>query len=111
MAYSFALTAALAGVNKTATAAGEQAESSVSEVSLAPSADDVEVQLGTLSVPKVIVVMGGKGVSVRLVAVTGTVFPADPMAMLADTAGLAQTSIFLSNSDSQEHKVTILACE
>ncbi len=111
MADSIVLTATIDALVKTATMALTPAELSILKVSVAPAAADVEVVLGGQTNPKAIVVLGGDGITVRRVAITGTVLNANPFYAECNPTGFAQTSIFLSHSGSQPIVVTILSAE
>ena len=77
------------------------------------AAADVEIELGSITNPKVLIVIGAPGISIRLLAATGTVINAYPFAALCkcDTEGFAQASFFVSNSGSQPQQVSWLAAE
>ncbi len=83
------------------------------ESTIDAAAADVEISLGSITNPKLLIVVGAPGVSIRPVAATGSVIHAYPFAVLAkcDTEGFAQASFFVSNSGSQPQKVSWLAAE
>ena len=111
MADSIALTATVEGLAKAATLPLTPAEIVIVKESVAPAAADVEINLGGLTHPKCIVVLGGEGITIRKVATTGSVINANPFYAECNPAGFAQTSIFVSSGGSQPVTVTVLAAE
>lgn len=111
------VTTALTGTSTdrtdTTTADDTHDESFWAEVSLPAAATDTVLLLNLLADPKILVVLGGTGVSFKLGHTGGTdAIAADPIAVVGDEdAGLGITGIQLSNSDTQAHDVTIVAFE
>jgi hypothetical protein len=74
-------------------------------------ASDTNVKLGLLSDPIFLAVYGDTGISFKI-ASGGTSLKADPFAFLADEEdGLGISEIWVSNSDSEEHTIYIVAAE
>ena len=91
---------------------GALTESFYGVVSLAGSASDVNVKLGTLTDPKFLsVYSSGDNVSLKI-ASAGTSIAAYPFACMGDvTNGLGISEIWLSNGDSSARTVEVLAGE
>lgn len=72
----------------------------------------LNIKLGTLALTKWLAVYGDVGVSFRFEE-TGSDIPAHPFAFLANNvpAGANVSEIWVSNSDNEEHTVTILGAE
>jgi len=70
------------------------------------------VKLGMLTRVKFLAVWGDEGISFRYEE-NGSDVPAHPFAFLATntTAGMGVSEIWISNSDQEEHPITILAAE
>ncbi len=83
----------------------------VQDIELPAGALDVEVSLGAVTHPEVLIVSGDKGISWRQVAATGAPIPAYPISFMTDQDGLALDKIYISNADSQAHLVTVIAGE
>jgi len=82
------------------------------EVSLPAAASDTVLKLNLLTDPKVLVVLGAKGVSFKLDSTGTDAIHADPVAVVGDEDdGLGIDEVLLSNSDSQAHDVIIIAME
>lgn len=97
---------------KTETADESCTETFWAEVQLEAGAADVDLKLNLLTDPKILVVMGGKGVSFKLDSTGTDAIGADPVAVAGnEDAGLGIDEILLSNSDSVAHMVTIIAFE
>ncbi len=111
MADQVSITAIVEGLTKTAALPLSPAETVILKESVAPAAADVEIALGGLTNPKMLVVLAGPGVSIRKVASTGSVLNANPFYAECCEPGMALTSIFVSNAGSQPVQVTILAAE
>ncbi len=80
---------------------------------VADGATDVAISLGSITNPKILIVVGAPGISIKLVTSTGTVINAYPFAaaLKCDTEGFAQTSFYVSNSGSQPQQISWLAAE
>ncbi len=83
----------------------------VQDIELPANALDVQVSLGAVTHPEVLIISGDKGISWRQVAATGAPIPAYPISFLTDLDGVALAQIYLSNADSQAHLVTVIAGE
>ena len=83
----------------------------VQDIELPANSLDVEVSLGAVSHPEVLIVKGAKGVTWRQVAATGAPIPANPISFQTDLDGVALAQIYLSNADSQAHLITVIAGE
>lgn len=72
----------------------------------------LNMKLGLLSGVKKLLVVGDVGVSFRYEE-TGSDIPAHPFAYLANvvTGGMGVSELWLSNSDNEEHIVTVMAVE
>ena len=78
---------------------------------IAAGASDVNIKLGTLADPLWLAVFGNDGITFRL-ALAGQVLDANPFAFLADEQnGLGISEIWVSNSDSQEQTIILVAAE
>ena len=77
------------------------------------AAADVEIELGSITNPKLLIVIGAPGISIKLVTGTGTAINANPFTVVCkcDTEGFAQASFFVSNSGSQPQNISWLAAE
>jgi hypothetical protein len=74
-------------------------------------ASDTNVKLGLLTDPIFLAVYGDKGISFTISS-GGDALRADPFAFLADDEdGLGISEIWVSNSDSEEHTIYIVAAE
>jgi len=112
MSADLTMSLAVGGATKSLTDTLASGETALLTVILDAAAADVAVELGGITNPRVIAVYGGTGVSVRLVATTGQVLNADPVALLtAKASGFAQTTLYLSNSGSQPVSVTVVAAQ
>ncbi len=83
----------------------------VQDIELPANALDVQVSLGAVTHPEVLIVLGDKGISWRQVAATGAPIPANPISFMTDLDGVALGTLYLSNADSQAHLVTVIAGE
>ncbi len=72
----------------------------------------VRLGLGSITNPKMLIVIGDKGISFTLNAST-EVHEADPICILSNSAGFAVTpaEIVVSNSDTQPPTVVVIAVE
>jgi hypothetical protein len=96
----------------TATADDTCTETFWAEVRLEAGAADTALKLNLLTDPKMLVVMGAKGVSFKLDAEGTDAIAADPVAVVGnEDAGLGIDEILLSNSDAVEHEVIVIAME
>ena len=108
---SLQVTGTLDGIPVTEPVVLTLARKTVQDIELAAEALDVPISLGAVTHPEVLIVKGAKGVSWRQVATTGAPIPANPISFLTDLDGVALAQIYLSNSDSQAHLVTVIAGE
>jgi hypothetical protein len=76
---------------------------------------DMAVSLGAVVKPELILVYadkddtdGGKGIGIRFVASSGSLIPAQPVAVITKLDGLTQNTIYLSNSDTAEHLMHVV---
>ena len=82
------------------------------QVALQAGASDVVLKLNLLTDPKVLVVIGGEGISFKLDSTGTDALGADPLAVVAnENDGLGIDELLLSNSDTQSHAVTVIAAE
>lgn len=81
------------------------------EVSVPAGAADTALLLNLLTSPTVLIVIGGTGISFKLDSTGTDPVAADPIAIVADDAGLSIDQILLSNSDGQPHVITVIAGE
>jgi hypothetical protein len=96
----------------TTTGTGTISESFWAEVKLPAAASDTSLALNLLTDPVMLVVIGDTGISFKLNAGGTDAISADPIAVIADdNDGLDITAILLSNSDGEEHDVTVIAFE
>ena len=96
----------------TTTADDDSTEEVWMQVSLEAAASDTVLKLNLLTDPKILVVIGAKGVSFKLDSTGTDAIAANPIAVLGDEdEGLGIDEILLSNSDSQAHEVTVIAFE
>ena len=110
------VTAVLTGTttDRTATATADDSCTEIfwAEVKLPSEAADTALLLNLLTDPKVLVVYGAKGVSFKLDADGTDAIAADPIAVVSNEGdGLAINQVLLSNGDTAEHTVTIMAFE
>ena len=81
------------------------------EITVPPSTTDMEVPLTGIATPKVLYVKGARGVSIRLAAL-GTEIPCNKFFLMTNVdVPSALASVLVSNADTQEHKVLIVAAE
>ncbi len=99
-----------AEVDKTYTCTGLCTETFMSTVSLGAAATGISVALAGLTTPKMIVLYGDKGVGMRM-ALEDTLIVANRVAVISDTDGFTQASVYLFNSDSQAHSAVLYAAE
>jgi len=78
---------------------------------LGAGASDINLAIGAITVPVYLIVVGAKGVSFKLNGAGTDAIGAYPLAVVTDEDGLTLTAILLSNTDSQEHEVTVYAGE
>lgn len=78
---------------------------------LANGASDVSLTLGAMTDPIFIFVLGATGVSFKLASGGTDAIGANPFGAVCDDDGLGVTEILLSNSDSVEHTVRVMAGE
>ncbi len=83
----------------------------VQDIELPANSLDVEVSLGAVTHPEVLIVKGAKGITWRQVAATGAPISANPISFQTDLDGEALDKIYISNADSQAHLVTVMAGE
>lgn len=96
----------------TATADDTCTETFWAEVRLEAGAADTALKLNLLTDPKMLVVIGAKGVSFKLDSTGTDDINADPVAVVGcEDAGLGIDEILLSNADAVEHEVTVIAME
>jgi len=82
------------------------------EVAVPAAAVDTALLLNLLTDPKAIIVIGATGISFKLDSTGTDAIAADPIAIVSDDdAGLGIDQILLSNGDTQEHTVTVIAVE
>lgn len=106
------LTGTAADWTKTTTVTGSHTEEFITIINLPPAAADTSLALGGLTAPKVLVVVGGTGVTFKLGAAGTDDIGADGVAAVCDEgSGLGITEILLSNGDSQAHACTVYAAE
>ena len=97
---------------KTDTADDSLSESFWAEVRLPAGASDTTLKLNLLTDPKVLVIYGGTGCSFKLDSTGTDAIAADPVAVVGnEDAGLGIDEILLSNSDEEEHTLTVIAME
>ena len=73
--------------------------------------DALHIDLAALTEPKVIVVLGGPGISVTP-AGSAAPIPADPIAVLSSTTGMANLSpLAIENGGTLVQKVTVIAVD
>ncbi|HID63651.1 MAG TPA: hypothetical protein EYP49_13080 [Anaerolineae bacterium] len=97
---------------RTDTADASCTETFWAEVSVAAEASDVTLKLNLLTDPKILVVIGAKGISFKLDSTGTDAIRANPVAVVGDEdEGLGIDEILLSNSDTQAHTVTVIAAE
>ncbi len=108
---SLQVTGSLDGIPVTEPVILNLARKTVQDLELPASALDVEVSLGAVTHPEVLIVKGDKGVSWRKVAATGAPVVSNPISFMVDTDGVALDKIYISNADSQAHLVTVIAGE
>jgi len=73
--------------------------------------DALHIDLAALTEPKVIVVLGGPGISVTPAGFAAAI-QADPIAVLSSTTGMANISpLTIENSGTLIQKVTVIAVE
>lgn len=78
---------------------------------IAAGASGVNIKLGTMTDPKWFALFGAEGVSFTI-SDGGDAIAASPFAFLADVEdGLGISEIWVSNSDSQEHTITMMGAE
>lgn len=72
----------------------------------------LNLKLGTLALTKMLTVIGDTGISFRFEEL-GSDIPAHPFAFLANNvpAGAGISEIWVTNSDNEEHTITVLANE
>jgi hypothetical protein len=81
------------------------------EISIPPSTTDMEVSLTGIAAPKVLLVKGARGISVRLAAL-GTPIPCNKYFLMTNVdVPSALASILISNGDTQAHTITVVAAE
>lgn len=79
---------------------------------LAAAASDVNLKLGGLTDPDILIVLGSAGCSFKLDSTGTDVIACDGGAVISDDdVGLGIDEILLSNSDGSEHSVTVIAFE
>ena len=107
----------LEGTASRVTSPGDASTGSVLEafggmpMRVAAGASDVNIKLGTLTDPIFLAVYGDTGISFAI-SNGGDALHADPFAFLADEEdGLGISEIWLTNSDSEEHTIYIVAAE
>ena len=108
---SLQVTGTLDGIPVTEPVVLTLSRKTVQDIELPANSLDVEVSLGAVTHPEVLIVKGAKGVTWRQVAATGAPIPANPISFQADLDGVALAQIYLSNADSQAHLVTVIAGE
>ena len=97
---------------KTATADESASEEFWVTVSIAAEASDITLTLSIVTDPKIVVIYGGKGISVKLGSAGTDSVGADPIAVIAnEDAGLDISELLVSNSDTQAHAITVVAYE
>jgi hypothetical protein len=78
---------------------------------VAGSATDVNIKLGGLSDPKMLLVWGDDGISFKI-ASDGDSLNANPFAALCEIqSGLGISEIWVSNSEADEKSITVMAIE
>jgi hypothetical protein len=106
------LTGSTTDWTKTTAVTGSHTVEFISVISLANGAADTSLTLGSLTDPKVLVVIGATGITFKLGAAGTDSIGADQVAAICDEGtGLGITEILLSNSDSVTHAVTVYAAE
>ena len=108
---SLQVTGTLDGIPVTEPVVLTLSRKTVQDIELPANSLDVEVSLGAVTHPEVLIVKGAKGVSWRQVAATGAPIPANPISFQTDLDGVALGTIYLSNNDSQAHLITVIAGE
>jgi hypothetical protein len=82
------------------------------QVQLEAAASDVVLKLNLLTDPKVLIVIGGEGVSFKLDSTGTDAIGADPIAVVSnENDGLSIDEVLLSNTDTQARAVTVIAAE
>ena len=72
---------------------------------------DMEIPLTGMTSPEFLAVIGARGISIKRDASDNPLY-ADPMLMLSRSVnGLALTSVLVSNSDTEDHEILIIAAE
>lgn len=108
---SLTVTGTIDGIPVTTPVILNLARKTVQDIELPAGALDVEVSLGAVTHPEVLIVNGDKGISWRQVAATGAPIRANPISFMIDNDGVALDKIYLSNADSQAHLITVIAGE
>jgi hypothetical protein len=81
------------------------------EITVPPNTTDMQVPLTGIATPKVLYVKGARGVSLKLAAL-GTSIPCNKFFLMTNVdVPQALDALFISNGDTQEHKVLIVAAE
>jgi len=113
---SLTVTGTIDGIPVTTPVILNLARKTVQDIELPSGALDVEVSFGAVTHPEVLIVAsdptgGGKGISWRAVPATGAPIPSNPISFFTNLDGEPLDKIYLSNSDSQAHLVTVTAGE
>jgi len=90
-------------------------ESSWNELSIPANATGlsaVEVSLGGLTAPKMVLVLGARGISMKTAGGVDS-YDADPLAVFANSTGLVinPSPLTIENSDTVPHTITVVAIE
>ena len=111
MADSLAVSATINGSLLTVTSVPSTTRKVSLIIQSTAGASDTSVSLAGLTTPEILIVKGAKGISFKLGSGGTDPINANPIAIVSCEAGWACTSIKLSNSDSENHQVEILAGE
>lgn len=79
------------------------------DVEITSAAADQEIPLGGVARPKVIVVIGGEGIQMRLVQTTGTLINAYPYALVMNLDGMTQPTVWFTNTSGVAKMIRIVA--
>lgn len=114
--YSLSLvTAVLEGAaterTKTTTGTGSLTEEFWTTITVAALASDDSIQLGSLTDPVVVIVIGADGISFKLGDTGADAIGANPVAVVSDEDGLGIDEVRVSNADAAPHAVTVIAWE
>lgn len=107
-----ALTGTTTDITKTITADDTCTQMFWGEVSVPAGASNVDVELGGLDDPKILVVKGGADCVFRLDTAGTDYIRCDPIAIVSDEDnGLGIDEILIDNNDSVSHSVLVFAAQ